>query len=54
MPEVRNSFALTWMSAHGMYMGQGNVPMAGPWNVTVEATRRDAVIATYRTRLSAR
>jgi len=54
MPEMRNSFELPWMSAHSMYMGQGNVPVAGPWNVTVEATRQGVVIATYRTRLSAR
>jgi len=54
MAEMRNSFDLPWMSAHSMYMGQGNVPMAGTWNVTVEATRQGAVIATYRTRLSAR
>jgi Cu(I)/Ag(I) efflux system membrane fusion protein len=54
MPEMRNSFELPWMAAHGMYMGQGNIPTAGPWNMTVEATRNGSVIATYRTRLSAR
>jgi len=54
MAEMRNSFDLPWMSAHGMYMGQGNVPMTGTWNVTVEATRQGAVIATHRTRLGAR
>jgi len=54
MPEMRNAFELPWMHAHGMYMGQGNVPMAGSWNVTVEATRQGAVIASYRTRLNAR
>jgi len=54
MAEMRSSFGLPWMSAHGMYRGQGNVPTAGSWNVTVEATRHGAVITTYRTRLSAR
>jgi hypothetical protein len=52
MPEMRNSFDLPWMS--GMYMGSGNVPMAGSWNVTVEATKDGQVIATYRTRLTAK
>jgi membrane fusion protein, copper/silver efflux system len=54
MPEMRNSFELPWMAARRVYMGQGNVPMAGSWNVTVEAIRNGAVIASYRTRLSAR
>jgi len=54
MAEMRSSFELPWMPAHGMYMGQGNIPMAGTWNVTVEATRQGELITTYRTRLSAR
>jgi Cu(I)/Ag(I) efflux system membrane fusion protein len=51
MPEMRNSFAVPF--AQGMYMGKGNVPMAGSWNVLVEARRGGQVIATYRTRLGA-
>jgi Cu(I)/Ag(I) efflux system membrane fusion protein len=51
MPEMRNAFEVPF--AGGMYMGKGNVPMAGSWNVLVEARRGDSVIATYRTRLSA-
>jgi len=51
MPEMRNSFAVPF--AQGMYMGKGNVPMAGSWNVLVEAQRGGQSIATYRTRLSA-
>jgi RND family efflux transporter MFP subunit len=51
MPEMRNSFKLPYM--HGMYMGKGNVGMAGPWNVSVEAKRNGQVIATFRTRFSA-
>ncbi len=54
MPEMRNSFALTWSAGQQMYAGKGNVPMAGSWNVTVEACKNGAVIASARTRLSAR
>lgn len=52
MPEMRSSFDVPWTS--GMYMGKGNVPMAGPWNVTVEASKDGQVMATYRTRLTAK
>jgi membrane fusion protein, copper/silver efflux system len=51
MPEMRNSFKLLF--AQGMYMGKGNVSMAGPWNVTVEAKLKGQVIATHRTRFNA-
>ncbi len=51
MPEMRNSFKLPYVQ--GMYMGKGNIGMAGSWNVSVEATRNGQVIATYRTRLNA-
>lgn len=51
MPEMRNSFKVP--SAGGMYMGKGNIPMAGSWNVSVEAKRNGQVIATYRTRFNA-
>ena len=51
MPEMRNSFKLPFTG--GMYMGKGNVPMAGSWNVSVEAKRNGQVLATYRTRLNA-
>ena len=54
MPEMRNSFALTWSAGQQMYVGKGNVPMAGSWNATVEAYKNGAVIASARTRLSAR
>jgi hypothetical protein len=37
-----------------MYMGKGTIPMAGPWNVTVQATRNGQMIATYRTRFDAK
>jgi Cu(I)/Ag(I) efflux system membrane fusion protein len=51
MSEMRNSFKLPFMQ--GMYMGKGNIGMAGPWNVSVEAKRNGQVIATYRTRFNA-
>jgi Cu(I)/Ag(I) efflux system membrane fusion protein len=51
MPEMRNSFQLPFVQ--GMYMGKGNVGMAGSWNVSVEAKRSGQVIATYRTRMNA-
>jgi len=54
MPEMRNGFALAWDAGRQVYAGKGNVPMAGTWNVTVEARKNGAVIASARTRLSAR
>jgi membrane fusion protein, copper/silver efflux system len=51
MPEMRNSFKLPFV--RGMYMGKGNIGMAGPWNVAVEAKRNGQVIARYRTRFNA-
>ena len=51
MPEMRTSFKLPYVQ--GMYMGKGNIGMAGSWNVIVEAKRSGQVIATYRTRLNA-
>src|SRR5262249_21166878 len=50
MPEMRNSFKIPYVQ--GMYMGKSNIPMAGSWNVVVEAKRNRQVIATYRTRLN--
>ncbi len=54
MPEMRNSFELPWMAEHGMYMGGGNVPTAGSWNVIVEASKNGQAVASYRTRLTAK
>ena len=54
MPEMRNSFALTWVASQQAYAGKGNVPMAGSWNATVEARKDGNVIASARIRLSAR
>jgi multidrug efflux pump subunit AcrA (membrane-fusion protein) len=52
MPEMRSTYDVPWVG--GMYMGKGQIPMAGPWNVTVEATRNGQVIATQRTRFEAK
>jgi membrane fusion protein, copper/silver efflux system len=52
MPEMRSTYDVPWVG--GMYMGKGQVPMAGPWNVTVEAMRNGQVIATQRTRFEAK
>jgi hypothetical protein len=54
MPEMRNSFELPWAAARRMYIGEGKIPAAGPWNVTVEAMREGEIIATQRTRLNAK
>jgi Cu(I)/Ag(I) efflux system membrane fusion protein len=54
MPEMRNGFALAWDAGRQAYAGKGNVPMAGSWNVTVEARKNGVVIGSARTRLSAR
>jgi RND family efflux transporter MFP subunit len=54
MPEMKNSFELPWMAARQMYVGKGQAPMAGTWNVLVEATKNGSVIASTHTHLSAR
>ncbi|MGD0628131.1 MAG: efflux RND transporter periplasmic adaptor subunit [Terracidiphilus sp.] len=54
MPEMKSSFQLPWTAAQKMYMGKGQPPMAGTWNVLVEATRNGIVIAAAHTHLSAR
>jgi len=52
MSEMRSTYEVPW--AGGMYMGKGQISMAGPWNVTVEAVRNGQVIATQRTRFEAK
>ena len=53
MPEMRSSVDLAWNAARHAYIGKGRPGMAGSWNITAEATKNGAVIATFRTRLSA-
>jgi hypothetical protein len=54
MPEMKSSFELPWAAAQHAYTGKGQPGMSGSWNVTVEARRNGAVIATFHTHLSAK
>ncbi len=54
MPEMKNAFELQWMAPHSMYMGNGTVPMAGTWNVLVEASKNGSVIASSHARVNAK
>ena len=53
MPEMRSTVDLAWNAAQHAYIGRGRPGMAGSWNITAEATRNGAVIATSRTRMTA-
>jgi multidrug efflux pump subunit AcrA (membrane-fusion protein) len=52
MPEMRAAGDLAWDGKE--YSGAINVPMAGPWNTTIEATRNGQILASQHARLSAR
>jgi hypothetical protein len=52
MGEMRSAFNLSWNGSE--YMGNGTIPMAGSWNVTVEARRGGQLMGVYRTRLDAK
>jgi hypothetical protein len=54
MPEMRSSFELFWNSNRQMYIGSGQAPMPGSWNVSVEARKNGAAIATFHTHLNAK
>jgi RND family efflux transporter MFP subunit len=54
MPEMKSSFDLAWVASQSGYAGKGQPPMAGSWNVTVEARKAGAVIATSHTHLNAK
>jgi Cu(I)/Ag(I) efflux system membrane fusion protein len=54
MPEMKSSFELPWVAGRQMYVGKGQAPMAGTWNVIVEARRNGTAIASTRTHMSAR
>jgi len=54
MPEMKSSFELAWAASQNMYMGEGQPPMPGSLNVTVEARGSGAVIATFHTHLNAK
>ena len=53
MPETKSFFNLPWVANHQMYMGNGQPPMAGTWNVLVDARKNGGVIASFHTHLSA-
>jgi len=52
MGEMRSVANLTWNGSE--YVGKGTIPMAGAWNVTVEARRGGQLLGVYRTRFDAR
>jgi RND family efflux transporter MFP subunit len=52
MAEMRSSFNLSWNGSE--YTGSGPVAMAGPWNVTVEASRNGQLLGVYRSRFDAK
>jgi Cu(I)/Ag(I) efflux system membrane fusion protein len=54
MSEMKSSFELPWAAARQMFMGKGQAPMPGTWNVLVEATKNGSVIASAHTHVSAR
>ena len=51
MPEMRASAELSWNGKE--YSGVIDVPIAGPWNTTLEATRNGHVLASQHVRLTA-
>jgi Cu(I)/Ag(I) efflux system membrane fusion protein len=51
MPEMRTKGDLSWTGKE--YGGTIDVPMAGFWNVTIEATRNGAVLASQHSRITA-
>jgi RND family efflux transporter MFP subunit len=54
MPEMKSSVDLPWSAAQHSYTGKIQPGMSGSWNVTVEARKNGAVIATLHTHLSAK
>jgi RND family efflux transporter MFP subunit len=54
MPEMKSSGELTWKADSKTYEGKCQAPMAGTWNVLVEARKNGSVIASMHTHLSAK
>ena len=54
MPEMKSSLALPWDAGSQTYTGKGQPPMAGSWNVLVEARKNGGAIASLHTHLSAK
>jgi Cu(I)/Ag(I) efflux system membrane fusion protein len=51
MPEMRAAVDLSWNGKE--YGGTVNIPMAGSWNTTIEATRNGQLLASEHARLTA-
>ena len=54
MPEMKSSCELVWKAGSQRYVGKGQAPMSGTWNVLVEARKNGNIIASMHTHLSAR
>jgi len=54
MPEMKSTIVLPWAADHAAYTGKGQPGMSGSWTVIVEARRKDSVIATLHTHMTAR
>lgn len=54
MPEMKNSFDLSWNASEKGYTGKGQPQTPGTWNVFVEAREGGKVIASSHSHLSAR
>jgi len=54
MPEMKSSGELTWKADSKTYEGKCQAPMAGTWNVLVEARKNGSEIASTHTHLSAK
>jgi RND family efflux transporter MFP subunit len=52
MGEMRSAINLSWNGSE--YTGTGPIAMAGPWNVTVEATRNGQLLGVFRSRFDAK
>ena len=52
MGEMRSAINLTWNGSE--YSGSGPIAMAGPWNVTVEASRNGQLLGVFRSRFDAK
>ena len=52
MGEMRSAINLTWNGSE--YVGSGPIAMAGPWNVTVEASRNGQLLGVFRSRFDAK
>jgi hypothetical protein len=54
MPEMKSAFDLQWSANEHAYTGKGQAGMSGTFNVTTEASKAGAIIATFHTHLAAK